>query len=628
MTGARKIAIKIRPSKKVLLTHARNKARAHAHLHEHDGQSRNHPSLRPIPIPRKPVLIGNTSVERIEIAYFCMEVGLSAKIPTYAGGLGILAGDVLKNAADLGVPMIGVTLRYRDGYFDQRFDNSGWQIEDRITWDPKTVGMELLPHRITLCLEGRSVRVAAWLFEYVGINGKRVPILFLDTDLPENAPRDRAITDQLYTGDHRHRLLQEAILGIGGMRFLLAIGATGIRKYHMNEGHSSLLTIELYRMLSKENPTLSADLVLEETRRRCVFTTHTPIASGHDQFERWEIDQVFGHEFVPKSLEKYVVEGNVVNMTKIGLNMSAYRNGVARRHGEVTRELFPGYVIDAITNGVYVRDWVSPPLARLYDEYLGNWRADNANLRYALSIPLEELWNAHQSAKIALCERIAGEGMTFAPEVFTVAFGRRMTAYKQATLLFADVDRLRGIAERSDRGIQIVYAGKAHPNDHAGKLIIQEILNKIHDIGNGKLRVIYLPNYNIDLARLMTAGADLWLNTPKRPQEASGTSGMKAALNGVPHFSVLDGWWLEGHIEGVTGWAIGMHPEKNSPTSVDHWNEDKEDLYAKLEYIVLPRYEKERDQWIRMMRQTIALNGSFFNTQRMLEQYVLSAYFT
>lgn len=568
-------------------------------------------------IPKKPIIVEGISMSALSVGYFCMEMGIENAMPTYAGGLGVLAGDMLTSCADLDVAVIGVTLIHRKGYFRQRLDQSGWQFEEGEDWNPYEK-LILLPHEVSIFILGRTVRIRAWLYKIKGVKGDLNPIIFLDTDVEGNNDEDRHITDKLYGGDVRLRLIQEAVLGIGGMRMLEKIGATNIQKFHMNEGHSSLLTVELYRMYG------SFDEPVSEVRRRSVFTTHTPVAAGHDLFDESLVNEVLGPSYIPNSIREMVLEGGVLNMTRLGLDLSQYVNGVAKKHGEVTRQLFPGYQIESITNGVHAGRWVGEPFARLYDKYLPGWRVDPYNLRYALSIPLEELWRTHEEAKGEMIDYINQRySVAMNKDFFTIGFARRATAYKRGNMLFADIERLMRIAERS-KGIQIIYAGKAHPSDNDGKLLIQQIVENMRKVGH-RITCVYVEDYDMEIAKRIVSGVDLWLNTPTRPQEASGTSGMKAALNGVPHFSVLDGWWLEGHIEGVTGWSIGPHPEKaevNNPGP-----DDVEDLYTKLEYVIIPRYENERDQWIKTMRQAISINGSFFNTHRMVEQYVLGAYF-
>jgi starch phosphorylase len=386
----------------------------------------------------------------------------------------------------------------------------------------------------------------------------------------------------------------------------------------MNEGHSALLTVELFRQLAHcVDP-------IEEVRSRCVFTTHTPVAAGHDAFPESMVREVLGDGYIPTSIVPMVIEDGQLNMTRVGFHFSHYINGVAKRHGEVTRDLFPGYRIESITNGVYARRWVSEPFARLYTKYLPEWERDPYSLRYALSIPQEELWRTHEETKRMLIEYVRRkQGVALREDVFTIGFARRATAYKRGNMLFSDLERIKEIARHAG-GLQVVYAGKAHPNDHDGKLLIQRIIDNMRRAAP-EVTCVYLDDYDMDIARILVSGVDLWLNTPTRPQEASGTSGMKAALNGVPQFSVLDGWWLEGHIEGVTGFSIGKHPEYEPGGDQDR--EELDDLYTKLEYVIIPRYKNERDGWVKMMRQAIAINGSFFNTHRMLEQYVLGAYF-
>lgn len=571
-----------------------------------------------IVVPRKPVIHEGINMNTLSVAYFCMEIGIENDMPTYAGGLGILAGDMLSSCADLKIPMIGVTLLHRRGFFKQSFDASGWQLEGDEEWDPNRY-LTPLPHRTTITLRGRTVWIAGWLYKVRGGNGNVNPILFLDTDVEGNDPEDRRITDKLYGDDQTMRLLQEAVLGIGGLRMLESIGAQNIMKYHMNEGHAALLAVELYRKH------IACDKPMEEVMRRCVFTTHTPVAAGHDKFPRGVVEEVLGTDYVPSAMNHSVYFYDDLNMTRLGLNGSQFVNGVAKRHGEITRELFPGYRIESITNGVHARRWVSPHVAKVFEWYLPGWEKDPYNLRYALSIPGEEIWSAHENAKLDLIKHVAEETrVELDPNIFTVGFARRATSYKRGSLIFSDMERLLRIA-RASRGIQLVFAGKAHPHDHEGKLIIQEIQRHMNEL-RGKITCVYLPDYDMERARLLVSGVDLWLNNPKRPLEASGTSGMKAAMNGVPQLSVLDGWWLEGHIENVTGWSIGPHPERG-PVAGDIDRIDAEDMYNKLEYLIIPKYENDRGEWVKVMRQAIAINGSFFNTHRMVEQYVLGAYF-
>jgi glycogen phosphorylase len=568
-------------------------------------------------VPKKPVVLEGIPVSGLSVAYFSMEMGLTSKLPTYAGGLGILAGDTMRSLADLGVDALGVTLLYRKGYFRQRFDDSGWQVEEDEHFDPLST-LILLPQIVEVHLEGRVVSVRAWMHKVSGVSGHVVPVLFLDTDLPQNISEDRAITSRLYAGDRRLRLMQEAVLGIAGVKMLQAIGATNVQKFHMNEGHAALLTLELYRgYRACEDPT-------REVRQRCVFTTHTPIAAGHDRFTR-ELVLSTLPDYIPSELHDRVFDQGDLNMTHLGMMFSSYVNGVAKRHGEVTRELFPGYHIESITNGVHAGTWVAPNMAELFDRYIPDWRTDAYHLRYAYSIPQDELWQAHQESKARMIEdiRIRLPHITLDPNVFTIGFARRATSYKRGNMLFSDIERLKHIATKFG-GIQIVYAGKAHPEDRDGKLMMQHIMREMQSLAGTSVRAVYVPNYDMDLARSLVSGCDMWLNTPLRPLEASGTSGMKAAMNGVPQFSTLDGWWIEGHIEHVTGWSIGPHPEVAGNSTE---GDDIHDMYTKLEYVILPVFMNDRYAWIAKMRSAIALNGSFFNTQRMVEQYVLGAYF-
>jgi len=552
------------------------------------------------------------------IAYFSMDIAVDSKIPTYSGGLGVLAGDMLRSAADLAVPMVAVSLVHRKGYFDQRLDAGGNQLESPAKWSPESQLMRVSP-RVIVAVEGREVRVSAWKYLFQGITGYSVPLYFLDTDLEENDPADRGLTDFLYGGDERYRLCQEVILGIGGIAMLRALGYAELRVFHMNEGHSALATLALMEEQAGSLPDRTyTELEVNAVRRRCVFTTHTPVPAGHDRFNADLVAQVLGKQRADALARLSVMDG-ALNMTELALRFSGFVNGVSLRHGEISRAMFPNYTIAAITNGVHAATWASAPFAELYDRVLPDWRRDNCYLRYAVDIPLAIIRQTHLAAKRELLNHVRWlTGVQLDDKVFTLGFARRATGYKRGDLLFIDRERLKQIA-RQVGPIQLVYAGKAHPRDEGGKAIIRRIFEAAAVLAND-VRVVYLENYDMALGKLLCSGVDVWLNTPLRPQEASGTSGMKAALNGVPSFSVLDGWWIEGHVEGVTGWSIGDSGTEN--------NSDAEalSLYDKLAGVILPLYYKDADKFAQVMRSAIALNGSYFNTQRMIFQYVRNAY--
>jgi len=550
-----------------------------------------------------------------------MEIGLENRMPTYSGGLGILAGDTVRAAADLGLPFVAVTLLYRKGYFRQRLEADGWQREEPIEWAPQEL-LEEMPQRVSLTLRGRPVAIRCWKAEVRGVSGGRIPVYFLDSDLEANVAEDRSLTDSLYGGDATYRLCQEAILGIGGVRMLRELGYAGIARFHMNEGHASLLTLELLDEAARASGReIVAAEDLKAVREQCVFTTHTPVPAGHDQFPLDLARHVIGPREDFYHLKGVTADGSVLNMTYLALNLSHYVNGVAKRHGEVSRLMFAGYAIDAITNGVHAATWVAEPFAALYDRFVPGWREDNASLRYAVSIPRPDVWEAHVAAKRRLIERVAESGVAMAPDAFTIGFARRASTYKRGALLFDDIERLKAAAHVGP--IQIVYAGKAHPQDVPGKEVIKQIFRAKGALA-GTIQVAYLEDYDIDDGRIITSGVDLWLNTPEPPQEASGTSGMKAALNGIPSLSVLDGWWIEGHIEGLTGWAIG---DGGRTCDAGDRSRDARCLYDKLETTILPLYYGDRERFIDVMRFAMALNGSFFNTQRMMREYVQKAYF-
>ena len=560
------------------------------------------------------------------IAYFSMEIGLADELPTYSGGLGVLAGDTIRSAADGEVPMVAVTLVHRKGYFRQRLDAAGMQTEEPAQWSPGELLTEL-PARATLSLEGRDVAIRAWRHDVKGITGFTVPVLLLDTDLPENAEPDRHITHYLYGGDDRYRLRQEAVLGIGGVRMLRALGYADLRRFHMNEGHAALLLLELgFEEMRRQGMSKVTREIQTAVKPMGVFTTHTPVPAGHDQFPLALVREVIsGYEGVFTERAAEFCLDNILNMTYLALDNSHYVNGVAKKHGEISRQMFAQYKIDSITNGVHAGYWAAPPIRALFDRHITAWREDNASLRYALGIPRQELWAAHQTCKqdlIRLVNERAGAGMF--SNMFTLGFARRATTYKRADLLLHDVPRLLAVNAHAGP-LQIIYAGKAHPRDGGGKDLIRRIFEQIAAL-KGKLNIVYLEEYDMALAKKLVAGVDVWLNTPQPPLEASGTSGMKAAINGVPQLSILDGWWVEGCIEGVTGWAIG---EDNgaAPEANDERAFDAQSLYNKLETVVLPLFYREQDRFIDVMRNAIALNGSFFNTERMVDQYVRKAYF-
>jgi starch phosphorylase len=558
-----------------------------------------------------------------KIAYFSMEMALDSRIPGYAGGLGVLAADTIRAAADLRVPMIGITLIHRKGYFHQRFDQSGWQMEEPSAWAVEEL-LEEMPARVHVEIEGRKVALRCWKYEVAGVGGQIVPVYLLDSDLPENSGADRTLSDYLYGGDERYRLCQEVILGIGGVRMLRALGYADIVRFHMNEGHSSLLTIELLKeeMERLETKEITSDVILA-VKRKCVFTTHTPIPAGHEKFPLALVRRVVGANGMLDAMKNLICCGELLHLTFLALNLSGYVNGVAKRHGELSRLMFSGYEIDSITNGVHAATWTSPPFQALFDRYIPGWRQDNFALRHALSIPRRAVWNAHMESKTRLLDHVRREaGVDMDPSVLTLGFARRAAVYKRGDLLFENIERLKTIVGGAGP-FQIVYAGKAHPRDQGGKELIQRIFRSKESL-QSQIKIAYLENYDLELGKKFTSGVDIWLNTPQPPLEASGTSGMKAALNGVPSLSVLDGWWIEGHIEGVTGWSIGEIVREAGDGANP---EDAASLYDKLELVVIPLFYQDRARFLEIMLHAVALNGSFFNTQRMLQEYVLKAYF-
>lgn len=564
--------------------------------------------------------IFGTPADALPVAYFSIEFGIDPAIPTYSGGLGLLAGDTVHAAADMGLPMVGVTLMHRNGYFRQHLDQHGNQSESDSNWSPEEF-LQLLPPRVLVTVANRQVQVRAWRYLVQGKFGHTVPIYFMDTAIPENTAWDQSLSDYLYQGDQRYRLCQEAILGLGGVAMLRTLGHRGINAYHMNEGHSALVTLALLEEQTWGRGLRAAnDIDREAVRQRCIFTTHTPLLAGDDDFSLDLAREVLGEERTSFLMTTQCCSNGVLNMSNLALDFSRYINGVSMRHEEVSRAVFSNHRIDAVTNGVHATTWTSPPFRHVYDQYIPEWRRDNLYLRYAISIPLDVIWQAHNEAKRELLAEVERRtGMRLEPEVMTLGFARRATGYKRTDFLFYDLDRLRTIAQQVGQ-LQVICGGKAHPRDESGKALIQRIFkaaNELKDI----ITVVYLEEYDIALAKYLCSGVDLWLNTPQKPQEASGTSGMKAALNGVPSLSILDGWWIEGHVEGVTGWSIG--DGWRSETNPDS---DIASMYDKLERVVLPMFYQHRNDYANVMRSAIAINGSYFNAQRMLFQYLQNAY--
>ncbi len=558
-----------------------------------------------------------TEARTRRVAYFSMEVAIDSRMPTYSGGLGVLAGDALRSCADLRIPMVGVSLLYENGYFDQTLDASGNQHESPVQWDPSTCA-RLLPVTVRVEIERRPVAIRAWEYVIRGCTGHLVPLILLDTHVDENAPADRELTSFLYGGDERYRLAQEIVLGVGGVRMLRALGYSGVERFHLNEGHAALLALELLR----EKAVGDAGWDFQAVRRHCVFTTHTPVSAGHDQFSYDLVRRLLG-ESVPLDVVQMLGGAERLNMTLLAMNLSQYVNGVAKKHGEVSQAMFPGHAIDSVTNGVHSRFWTCESVAKLFDRYVPGWIRDSFLLRNAGSIPRNEVWDAHLEAKARLIDEVNRQThVPLARDAFTIGFARRATPYKRPQLIFTDTEQLRYIA-RTVGPIQIVFAGKAHPKDEPGKELIRRLFHYARALQDD-IKIAYFENYDIEIGRVLISGADLWLNTPLRPLEASGTSGMKAAHNGVPSLSVRDGWWIEGHIEGVTGWSIG--PDTAGPAGQDSDAQDARDLYHKLGAVIAPLYFGDRDRWITLMRHCIAVNASFFNTHRMVQQYATSAY--
>ena len=566
--------------------------------------------------PSRVPVVADLDLSARRIAYFSMEIALSKDLPTYSGGLGMLAGDTLRSAADTAAPMIAVSLVHRRGYFRQHLDATGQQTESDVPWTPET----LLPSAqrvVTISMQGRNLSICAWRFDVVGVAGHVIPVFLLDTDLEGNDLYDRHLTDHLYGGDTYYRLCQETVLGLGGVALLRELGVKP-EVYHMNEGHAALLGIGLLEERLGGAPLEQAtEEDVAAIAQCCVFTTHTPVPAGHDQFGLDQMYTVLGADR-GNAIERFgCLHNALLNMTYLALHFSRYVNGVAMHHGKVSQQMFPDYHVHSITNGVHAATWISQPMQALFDTEVPEWRHDNHYFRSVYGITPAKIANCHEIAKQRLFAEVARRsGQQFNPKMLTLGFARRVATYKRASLLFHDPKRLARLAKKIG-GLQILFAGKAHPADVAGKGLIRDVFEAAASLMASGVRILYLENYDWELGGLLTQGVDVWVNTPRRSYEASGTSGMKAALNGVPSLSVLDGWWIEGCAEDVTGWAIDDADDEDGEAS---------SLYDKLEGKIAPLYARP-NAWARMQQHCIGINGSFFNTHRMLGQYFANAYF-
>ena len=537
--------------------------------------------------------------KNIKIAYFSAEIGLSSSLPTYSGGLGVLAGDHIKASADAGIEMLGISLLYKEGYFKQLLDKEGNQKEEYPRFE---LGdhLSLLPDKFSIKIRGREVWIQAYEYLHTSETGHIIPIYFLDTDIDENISEDRMITLRLYSGDKNHRILQESILGFGGIRFLDAYDFDSIEKFHMNEGHSSFLTLALLEKYNKNE---------EKVKSMCHFTTHTPVAAGHDNFSTERCSNIL-NSLMPNDLNLPSIKDNRLHMTELGLYYSNTANGVSKLHGKVAQDQFPDFDIDYITNGVYHPHWIGDSFAQLFDDYFKNWKIDPNLLLNVDNIDNEKIISAHKQQKDELINyaNLFTENK-LSSDVLTIGFARRAAEYKRAGLIFSNIEKLIEIGSGK---IQMIFSGKAHPNDIKGKQIIKEVVNNANQLVD-EVNIVFLENYNMHLGRLITSGVDLWLNTPIRPNEASGTSGMKAALNGVPNLSVIDGWWAEGCKDNENGWAIG------SPDSCNDIA-DAESLYFKLENQIINTFYNDKIKWIQIMKNSIK-TGVDFTAHRMVNDY-------
>ena len=595
------------------------------------------------------------------IAYFSAEFGLHTSVPIYSGGLGILAGDHCKEASDLGLPFVGIGFMYPQGYFRQRISPEGWQEATYAPFNRHESPIQLAqtpsgqPCRFSVEMGGRRVTAAVWRV-LVG----RISLYLIDTDVPDNSPEDRALSARLYGGDQEMRLCQEILLGIGGVRMLRALGIAP-SVWHANEGHSAFLTLERVREFVQQGATHAE--ACETVRQSTVFTTHTPVPAGHDVFPHHLIERYFAGywEQLGLSRDEFLRLGETTtshshgfNMTALVMRLSAHVNGVSREHGRVSREMWrhfwPGLQteqvpIRSVTNGIHAPTWISPELHHLYSKWLSpTWTQtcdDPAMWQRVMDIPDHELWAVRQLTKRKLmgfirerarqgwmhgqlqASQVIAGGTLLDPEALTIGFARRFATYKRATLLFRDLERLKLLLQDRWRTVQLVFAGKAHPADEPGRYFIHEVLSFCHDHKLGG-RIAFLEDYEMHMAKYLVQGVDIWLNTPRFPMEASGTSGMKAALNGVLNLSVLDGWWVEGY-NGGNGWGIQPLGEQADTQAQDH--HEAEQLYRVLEQEAVPLfYQRDRDGiprgWLHMVKECIRTTAPQFCTTRMVKDYV------
>jgi starch phosphorylase len=574
-----------------------------------------------------------------KVAYFSAEFGLDESLPIYSGGLGILAGDHVKAANDLGLPLVGVGVFYRRGYFQQRIREDGSQEALYPPMDPEQLPVQAVldadgqPLYVEVPLGNRIVRLRVWQ-----ANAGNVPVYLMDADNDRNAEHDRRLTDRLYGGDQETRMAHEIILGIGGVRVLRAIGFEP-DVWHMNEGHVAFLALERIREYSAQG--VAFETALEAVKASTVFTTHTPVPAGHDQFSFELMDRYLGDYFWQLGTDRSKILGlgrhhDKFNMTRLAVQTSSKVNGVSKLHAEVTKELFHKWSpdipaqdipVDAVTNGVHTATWLSPELRELYNQHLVyNWErhvADPLTWVKLEGIPDEKIWSAHQAAKQRMTDRL---GLPKLQDVLTIGFARRFATYKRAYLLFQDLDRLERIVNHPDHPVAFVFAGKAHPADHPG----QELIRRIVDVSRMEAfqgRVFLVENYDMSIGRHLVQGVDVWLNTPVKPMEASGTSGIKAALNGVPNCSVLDGWWDEGY-NGENGWAI--EGKTDGGRGYQDWI-DGETLYRLLETEIAPLYYRREagevpHDWVSVMKNSIRTITPAFSTARMVSDYWNTAY--
>jgi glycogen phosphorylase len=542
------------------------------------------------------------------IAFVTMEFGLDNNMNTYCGGLGILSGDIIKSATDMSVRMTGITILYKNGWFKQSIDDKGYQVATSDTWDYQKYLTDT-NLTFTINIHNESVKVKLWEYTWTSnISGFSNTIYFVDTDVDGNSDLIKQASNKIYHTDKSIWYCQEILLALSTIEVNKILNLK-IDIYHLNESHAACLALALYDEVKDWN----------KVRQSLVFTTHTPLEAAHQKFNIDDLKNYLPSKYV-EYIPKELIVNSEINFTKLSLFASKFSNAVAKRHEEVSDKMYPEFSLDHVTNGVHIDTWVCSGLGMIYDKYLTGWKNDPNILRQIGVVPDEEIESNHHKNKINLCDYVNDKyHKNLDPNIFTIGFARRTVGYKRADMILTQLERLKTIAKKYNK-IQIIFSGKAYPTDDEGIKLIKSLVDASKII-DPYLNIVFIEDYDMAIAKKMVLGVDLWLNNPIPPLEASGTSGMKASLNGIPNFSILDGWWVEGHLEGITGWSIGEDLCVGDVCKLI----EIEDLYSKLENQIYHAWN-DKAKWARMRKTCIALNGTYFNTYRVVQEYILKGY--